>query len=265
MLLTHASLYIPESRVSQWWGKDNQETFEQSLQNMPADWKYRTHDINYQVNSQGYRCPEFSDVNWNQCCVILGCSVVFGLGVGKTETISHLLEKQMGYPVINLGVSGSGCDWQYWNAITLYNQGIRPRKIVMHWPNPCRGMFFDQEKQADTYINSNLELPDRPIHISNRCDLNSVYAEEHHWYMMLEMYAQHLSVLFGDSIRHIYYQSNLNTLENYNIPDFDFDTEFTVKKQILSAKKEINNLARDLEHPGGSINKNIVVPYLMDK
>jgi hypothetical protein len=265
MLLTHASLHIPKSGTSQWWGRDNQETYEENLWITPEHWRYRTENIQYQVNSQGYRCPEFDKIDWDHCYAILGCSVVFGLGVSESETISHLLGKKLDYPVINLGVSGSGCDWQYWNAIALYNQGIRPRKIIMHWPNPCRGMFFNQERQADTYINSNLELPDRPIHISNRCDLNSVYAEEHHWYMMLEMYAKHLTVLFGDKIQHVWYQANLDTLKKYQVPDFDFDNELTAKTQILSAKKSVNNLARDLEHPGGSINENIVVPYLLDK
>ena len=265
MLLTHASLYSPESGVPQWWGRDNQETYEENLRFTPEHWRYRTNGVEYNVNSQGYRCPEFSSINWDQCCIVLGCSVVFGLGIGETETISHLLEQQLDYPVINLGVSGSGCDWQYWNAITLYNQGIRPRKIIMHWPNPCRGMFFNQERQADTYINSNLDLPSRPVYVSDKCDMNSVYAEEHHWYMMLEMYAQHLSVLFGNTIQHVWYQANLDILKNYNIPDFDFEQELEIKHSIRSAKRSVDNLARDLEHPGGEINKNIVVPYLLDK
>lgn len=265
MLLSHAGIDTPCKKVYNWWGRDNEETYAESLLTVPPDWKYHNTQIEYHVNSHGYRCPEFEDINWKQSCVILGCSVVFGLGVGETETVSYLLEQQLGYPVINLGVSGSGCDWQYWNAIALYNQGIRPHKIIVHWPNPCRGMFFNQDGKADTYINSNLSLPNKPIHISRTCDLINVYAEEHHWYKMVELYSNHLTMLFGNNIVHAWTQTNPNTLKNYDVPDFVFEDEKNSKIVKRLKREDIHNLARDLEHPGVTINKDVVVPYLLNK
>lgn len=263
LLLKHATLAIPESGVKEWWGNDNSNTFQELKKSMPADWKYHTMDIQYQVNTQGYRTSEFTDIDWHNSWVILGCSVIFGLGVAESETVSSLLEKQINQPVVNLGISGSGCDWQYWNAIKLYNAGIRPKKLIMHWPNPCRGMFINEHGHGDTFINTHLNFPPKPVYISDICDLNMVYAEEHHWYAMLELYATHLTELFGDSIQHVYRQCNLDTLKKYNVPGFNFEAELLVKNQVRVAKRTVTNLARDGMHPGGDINSEIIVPSLM--
>ena len=58
---------------------------------------------------------------------------------------------------------------------------------------------------------------------------------------------------------------NINTLKNYNVPDFVFEDEKNSKIVKRLKRQDIHNLARDLEHPGVTINENVVVPYLLNK
>lgn len=63
--------------------------------------------VTYTINSWGYRCAEFDTVDWKQCIAVIGCSFVFGTGLREEDTLPCVLSRELGLPVINLGVQGA--------------------------------------------------------------------------------------------------------------------------------------------------------------
>jgi len=112
-----------------WEGSDTKEIAENS------DKK-----IQYTLNSQGYRCPEFDEINWEESIITLGCSNTFGIGLDDKDTYSSKLEKITNYPVINLGMGG----WSIWQivynvrTIAKYN----PKYTVLQVPDRGRFALF---------------------------------------------------------------------------------------------------------------------------
>lgn len=115
------------------WTPDTKDLFEKNRKTQPADWVYHTKQITYDINSLGYRAPEFDQVDWNNSLVIFGCSHVFGTGVSVEHTISSQLSKIIGLPVINLGVPGSSLYFGFVNLVGLVSSGIRPKGIINCW------------------------------------------------------------------------------------------------------------------------------------
>lgn len=112
---------------------DNEETFRQSLQRQPATWIYRNKKIIYKNNELGFRTRSFSEVDWSESIVIFGCSNVYGEGLAEEDTISSNLEKMLGFPVINLGIDGSGIDLACWNSLILHESNNLPKALVHIW------------------------------------------------------------------------------------------------------------------------------------
>jgi hypothetical protein len=97
----------------------------------------------YRVNTMGYRTSEFDDINWSGCYVVQGCSACFGLGIADDQqTIAEHLSHRLQAPVINLGVSGSSIEIQYFNTIEMIQQDIRPKGVFVMWPNADRFPLF---------------------------------------------------------------------------------------------------------------------------
>lgn len=90
----------------------------------------------FNINMLGYRAKEFSDINWENSYIIQGCSAVFGLGLPDDhDTVSECLSRKLNKPVINLGISGSGIQLQYMNAISMLEKGIKPMGVFIVYPN----------------------------------------------------------------------------------------------------------------------------------
>ena len=62
--------------------------------------------VSYKLNSQGYRCPEWNDIDWASSHLLFGCSVVQGIGLNDADTLDQELVKLLNEPVVNLGVGG---------------------------------------------------------------------------------------------------------------------------------------------------------------
>lgn len=119
-------------------GTDTRQLFEQSLKTQPMSWRYRTKEVRYRVNSSLYRAPEWSDIDWQQSVVILGCSTVLGVGLAEDETISSRLSIQLGRPVINLGVGGTGPIFAMQNSVLLNKNFPTPWAVINLWSDPYR-------------------------------------------------------------------------------------------------------------------------------
>lgn len=120
-----------EGLVAAWDSVDTQALFEQNLKTQPDDWYYRTHTIGYRFNSNNYRCPEWTDIVWEDSWVMLGCSIVEGVGLAHEDCLPGQLAQVLNEPVINLGVGASGHDVTMFNSIRLIKQGIRPKGVIL--------------------------------------------------------------------------------------------------------------------------------------
>lgn len=123
-------------------GLDNRETYEKNLQTCPENWHYRNKDIKYTLNSLGYRAPEFDQIDWKESVVIFGCSMVFGIGIDDSETMSAQLENILGRPVINMGVGGSSITFALHNSIILKNICPKPYAVIQIWSGIDRTVYY---------------------------------------------------------------------------------------------------------------------------
>lgn len=98
----------------------------------------------YDVNSYGYRAPEFDTVDWRNSYIIQGCSAIFGVGTADpTKITQYYLSEMLGAPVINLGVPGSGMEVQYVNALEFLEAGIKPKGVFIVYPGLDRYTLYN--------------------------------------------------------------------------------------------------------------------------
>jgi len=128
---------------------DANALFEKNLKTQPDDWYYRHNPVTYTINSDSYRAPEFSTVDWANAVVIFGCSNVFGAGVSDEHTISSQLEKLINRPVINLGISGSSIQCAVYNSAILAAGYPCPYAVIQLWSGPDRTILFTDSSFAN--------------------------------------------------------------------------------------------------------------------
>ena len=99
-------------------------------------------NIQETVNSQGYRCPEWNDCDWNNSILMLGAEEVFGPGVDEEFILPRLIESKLDIPVINLGFVRSSPTFHWVNSIRLVKENIKPIAVIYVWPDPIRYSEF---------------------------------------------------------------------------------------------------------------------------
>jgi hypothetical protein len=102
--------------------------------------------VNYKLNQDGYRCPNWSDIIWSKSHVLFGCSVVQGIGLEDSETLDYQLSNLLNEPVINLGVSGGSLPFLLANTYKMIDAGVRPKSVILVYPEPSRIALFLKEK-----------------------------------------------------------------------------------------------------------------------
>lgn len=131
-------------------GVDTKELFEHNLNTQPKDWLWRETDIVYNLNSQGYRCPEWDKCDWNNSILFIGGSDIFGLAITEEQTVSQRVSKLLDVPTINLGVNAASPMFLWVNTIKLIQQKVSPKAVIYLWPQPTRTLEFTD----DTGVNN---------------------------------------------------------------------------------------------------------------
>jgi hypothetical protein len=109
-------------------------------------WDYFDKLITYKFNSQGYRAAEWTDIDWKESVVLFGCSNVLGEGLAEEDTITAQLSKLLQRPVVNLGVSGTGMSFSFYNSTMLYKNLPTPYAVVQLWSNCNRIELYTADK-----------------------------------------------------------------------------------------------------------------------
>lgn len=137
LLLPISHLGLPYFRHS-----DTEVLFQENLKKKPKDWLWRNKKIRYTVNSEGYRAPEWSQVDWNNSIVVMGCSHVFGIGVDDDETLPKHLQQTVSDPVINLGFPAGSATNILYNTVRLLEKNFKPKTVICLFPSTSRDVYF---------------------------------------------------------------------------------------------------------------------------
>lgn len=124
---------------------DSEEKFLKNCETQPADWEYRTKELTYTMNNNGYRTAEWDKIDWANSYLIFGCSHTFGIGIDDSETLAAQIENIIHTPVVNLGVTGGSIQHILANSIELINNGVRPKGVIIFWPAVERTLWWGKE------------------------------------------------------------------------------------------------------------------------
>ena len=219
-------------------GRDSEKKFKESLKIMPLDWKYRTKEIKYRYNSSGYRTHEWKDIDWKNAIVILGCSIVFGIGLAEDETMCYQIEKMTGRQTINLGYGAGSNDIIVGNCASLINNFGPPYAVIIGWTAPDRFTFYKEIHHIDVgnwfyQIKNIKKIYDMLIQHEDHLMIKSYYMKEY------------IKALFLNRTKFI---------------DFTFFENISLVNEAPFFKT--NSAARDLAHPSQENNYE-VAQYLV--
>ena len=205
-------------------GPDNHKAWKKNRRNLGPGWYYYNKGqdvINYVRNESGFRERPLANINWSNSIVLLGCSVVEGIGNTVDDTISKNLENILNVPVLNLGVSGSGIDFAGVNSLILHNDYPTPRAVVQLWSGLGRYSDFVTSSRAIRYMPTKKD-----------------YDAKYMWEERNKYYVEADRTLWKNKT--IYYEGSvfLDTSQELDITFY-----------------EVNDFARDGDHPGPITNR----------
>lgn len=197
---------------------DTPEEFARNKKKLGPDWYYYDKKIEYRFNELGFRNKPFSQVDWKNSVVVIGCSCVMGVGNTEEDGLCGQLEKILQIPVVNLGVSGSAIDWACRNSLVLHECFPRPKAVVQLWT--ALGRYTDfKANRHHCHI-----LPQK----------ERTYCAKHDWEIRSMHYIEADRALWKDKT--IYYDATWYDHVALRINVDFYDTTI--------------DLARDLDHPG---------------
>lgn len=233
--LTHPA-YDLEPGVGRFSFGDSPEAYDKNFSKMGPGWHYATKQVTYHCNSDGYRAPEWQDIDWASSIVILGCSMTFGSGLAQDETISHYVSELTGRSTVNLGFPSAGNDLLLNNAAALVNNFPCPHAVVINWSTLDRVMFYSQYPR-------NVGLWTQEGDHAGEICLHQVYKHRNISKLnrAMESYylAQHARAMFQNRTRYVtlsYFAETAHYTRSDGYIKFDLDPE--------------HERARDLIHPG---------------
>jgi len=127
-----------------WETNDSAELYEYNLVHQPANWYYRNNTVKYAWNSNGYRTPEWADIDWASSHVLMGCSYAMGHGVSESDCITSQISNG-----VNLAQSGTSISAIQYNTIRLIQAGIRPASVSVIVPNISRLTYWARDSWLD--------------------------------------------------------------------------------------------------------------------
>jgi hypothetical protein len=207
---------------NQFLGTDSRELYEHHLKIYPANWYYRTAPVNYTLNTQHYRCPEFNTIDWANSIVIFGCSRVFGVGVDDEFTVSNQLSKLISKPVINMGTNAASMTFSLHNAIILRAGYPMPLGVVNIWTDYPRTAYYKKDCIV-SYGPWNIEKGN----YMDSWSLDPTHGKVH------GLFASKTSKLLWENTKH-----------------FEFTTSADTAKLLDCKHIPVRRLARDCMHPG---------------
>jgi hypothetical protein len=147
---------LKTKKVWKYTGLDNKNSYLENLKKQPEDWYYRNNEVNYTLNSYGYRTKEFDTIDWENSIIIFGCSNVFCTGVDDNHTISYFLEKITNKTVVNMGIPGSSIFAALCTSFFVKNNFPKPLAVIFAWTSLERFTRFNTS-YIESYASWNMD------------------------------------------------------------------------------------------------------------
>ena len=243
------------NKSKQWNTGDSAQSFNANKDDPRMDPKYITGpQISYDMNSLGYRCDEISEYKDNEFIAVFGCSYTEGVGLHKEDLWHYHVGKELGLPVMNLGMGGTGIDYQTYNTI-LYckNKLPKPKLVMYQYPGEYRKLFrYPHGVQSW-------------VSLSNEGDVTNTPQEkyDYEWYtnryLVYPEQAKMYNFFNYQTIKLLWNQQNVPNyhwawLDDYAPNDRDFNTIYTPDG---IEGDEWGYPARDLQHPGAAVHLDV--------
>jgi hypothetical protein len=243
------TVFPRQAGIYNWMLSDDEENLKENLKTMPLDWKYRSKPVTYTLNSDGYRAPEWDQIDWKNSIILFGCSCTYGQGVSDEETIHYQLEKLVGRPVINLGVCAGSNNLMIQNAISLLENYPTPYAVANIWSCTDRFRFFMDDSYVDlgSWTKFNKTLGYKTL-----CDIDELWKQ-----MFVDPTHELVLAYYEGQIGKWLWQDRAKYA---SLSFFDHTAHYTRS----DAHFEIDNQARDLIHPGED-NFKQVAEFLAEK
>ena len=226
-------------------GPDNSKDYLKNKLELGKDWYYFDRKISYRYNSNGFREKEFSTVDWENSIVILGCSNVLGIGLVLEDNLSNVLEKMIGIPVINLGISGSAIDHACWNSLILHENYPTPKAVAQVWSSTKRYTDFLPVGQ----VRATYEIFGEKMCPSNVQPFKDHYCAKHTWDLRSKFYVEADRALWRNKTAYVEASFFEHSARELDVPfvyevdkarDFNHPGVETIKKMAEVLAEQLN-------------------------
>jgi len=234
---------------------DNKINFKKHYHERVLDKKYLDIPIKYCYNSKGYRdCKEFEEYEDGNFILVFGCSYTEGVGLHSEDIWHYHIGKELGLDVVNLGVSGTGCDFQVVNTMQWLKKYSKPKFVFYQWPGKDRKYFIVGEDEVRTSIPAQWEdaesdYVDLPSNVKYPAKQDSRWYGKRYlsWPNMCH-WDYYLNVNICDQLWKGYGINPIHWTWKDDAPETQLDNmEYVYTGGIESS------MARDMAHPGREI------------
>jgi hypothetical protein len=135
----------PPSTTHDFQDQDTYELYQKNLQNAPNNWIYKTKNITYSYNSNGHRCKDVADLDFDNYVLFIGCSHTEGVGVALEDSYPFILSNLLKCDYYNLGLGSTGIDVLLHNLIIWFTKfEKKPKAVIIQWPDMSRSIIGEQ-------------------------------------------------------------------------------------------------------------------------
>jgi len=248
---------IYSNLYSEWHPDDNREMYESNIENISSYYK-NSRPITYAYNYQGYRCDEIDSYRGSKFILAFGCSYTEGIGLHKEDIWHSLIGEELNMPVMNLGIAGSGPDFQCLNTLQyLKNNLPKPKYVFYQWPSILRKYFIYAEREISPFVPGNPEY--------NNNEDKRAAKQDRKWFY--ERFLVSRQTAFWDFYQYVttcnlLWQTKGITPIHWAWKNdiLEADTATNIQDQIIQVITGNHNLdvARDCSHPGPMVHREVV-------
>ena len=185
----------------------------------------------FKINSKGYRCPEFENIDWKNSIVLIGCSMACSVGLEEHDTLHTQLFKLTGMPVVSLGVAGSSPQFSFDNSILLKENFPEPKYVIQLWSEYNRSVLYKKDKilhQGSTWNEERLK-----------------YFSSEHLAITMHTYHNASKHIWQNYLAYSFFNTTASLLNIPELPYVDFATDNSHYGPV-SSKLCAERIARDI-------------------
>lgn len=256
---------LQSNKTMEFNSTDNQDLYIENKKKLGNEWYYYNKKIEYKYNSWGYRCKEFDDLN-DDYILTFGCSFTEGIGLDYSDMWTTKLSKKTGLDVFNMGMGGTGVDFQFYNTTLIHNYILKknkpPKLVIYQWPFEHRTTYLFKESIVDKEVIGLL-----PFSVSHESE-NVHYFEK--WYS--HGFIENEGELIKQSNIYPMVCNNIWKSMGIDVINWTWETDFTMKNKVMFSNNinlyniidTTNYTARDCTH-NGHLSQDLVVDFLLNK